>query len=281
MAVCDFDNGTLGTPWINPDWRWQRAVKIVVEADYATRLRDGVLVQRAARYLRAVNRALTDRGVRSAAKKWPDVFLALKVANEATLRPLEIKARVLAGESNPVIARKVGLPLSTVTTYADLFLDLRDALTATCWIKWEVIGLRHDQPPSVESLMLLQAWRRGSNVIGPWLDYLKHQEERHDLGTDLGRQRAWFAHLIRVHQLPFEAQCLRSLWRLSPFFLGKPSDVIRSTTVAAVVLKNRDRLLAEIAWNEPSEPVIAKSNISGWDEEPHKNYEEGKLAQVG
>jgi hypothetical protein len=129
--------------------------------------------------------------------------------------------------------------------------------------------------------MLLHAWNRGPSVIGPWLDYLTHQEDRHDLNTDLGRQRAWIEHLIRVTQLPFEAGCLRSLWKLSPFFLAKASPVIRSTTVAAAILQNRARILTEIAWNQPEEQVFAKSNIAGWDEESHENFEEGKLTQAG
>jgi len=236
-------------PWRLPDHRWRRALEIVERGGYATLHRDGSMVQRTVRYLRKSYRALSSRGQRNAVKRWPDIYLAMQVSSEATYRPLEIKARVLAGENDAEIARMVGLPRPTVETYNALFLDVRDRLDATCWIKWVVIGLHHERCAGSEALMLTHAWRRGPAVIEPWLDFLKNQED-HDLGSEIGRQRAWLKLLVDTQQLPFEASVLRSLERNSPFSLGKPPKTVQTATAHGAFRQIRNQFLGQIAWNE-------------------------------
>ncbi len=180
-----------------------------------------------------------------------------------------------------MIARLLGLPSRTVATFVALFFDVRPRIKATVWVRRVAIGLPIDQGPSVETLLLLSVWKNGPAIIPAWLDYLKHQEEHHDLSTEVGRQRAWIKHLIRVHQLPFEIQSLRTLWKLSPFILGKSSSVIKSTTVGTTVLQNRARILAEITWNEPENEGFEESIIPGAGEEDFDICENRKYAQAG
>jgi hypothetical protein len=187
----------------------------------------------------------------------------------------------LAGEADETIAAYLGLTRRTVTTFIAMNFDVRPRIKAGPWIRRVAIGLPLGQAPSVETLMLIHAWKRGPTVIGPWLDFLKHRGERHDLNTDLGRQRAWLAHLIQVQQLPFEAQCLRSLWRLTPFILGKPLEVTKSTTVAAAISQIRDRVLAEITWKEPDDQVLSEGNLPAVGEEVVSQGKERRLAQAG
>ena len=268
-------------PWLNPDWRWQRAYQIVVQGGYSTRHRDGELIQRTVRCIRQLERSLTERGVRRAAMDYPDIYWALRLQQESSTRVLELKARVLASQSDQMIASSLGLPSRTVTTFIALYFDVRSQLTATSWILRVAIGLPLNQEPSVESLLLLHAWKRGPMVIEPWLDFLKHQMERHDLSTDLGLQRAWIEQLVRVQQLPFEAQCLRSLCKLSPFILGKPPETIHETTVRTIILQNRARILEEITWNEPENESVEAYHIPFVRAEILQFSKERKIAQAG
>lgn len=274
-------NLSEGSPWLKPDALWRKACQIVARGGYATCRRDGKLVQRAVRCVRQLDRALTDRMLRRTACDYPDVYWALHLQREMSPRVLELKARVLAGQSDEVIARLLGLPRRTVTTFVAMFFDIRSSLKAGTWIRRVVIGVPLDQGPSVESLLLLHAWKRGPTVVEPWLDYLKHQEERHDLHTDVGRQRAWIEYLIRVQQLPFEPRCLKSLWKLSPFILGKSPKVITSTTVGTTILQHRARVLGEIAWNvrENQEFEELINPVRGL--EPFENREERGFAKAG
>ncbi len=277
----DVRNWSVSTPWLNPDWQWRKVCRIVATDGYATVRRDGELVQRMVRCVRQLERARTDRGVRRAALDFPDVYWALRLQQETSTRVLELKARVLAGQSDQAIASLLGLPTRTVTTFVAVFFDVRPRLRAGTWIRRIAIGLPLDQGPSLETLLLLHAWRRGPTVIEPWFDYLAHQEERHDLGTDLGRQRAWIECLTEVHQLPFEAQTLRSLFRLRRFIMAKSLDVIKPTTVRNTVLQTRERMLNEIAWNEPESQEREDSQNCRAGEEVFVASEEGKLVQAG
>lgn len=243
-------------PWHLPDWRWRRACSIVSERRYATIKRDGNLIRRTVHYIRAISRARTDRGTRNAAKKFPAIYLALKVVNEPTLRPLEIKARTLAGQSDQAIARHVGLPESAVTTYINLFLDIRDRLEARTWISRIVIGLPLDRGPSAETLMLLHAWYRGPSVIEPWLDFLPHQGEHHDLTTTIGRQRASLRALLDAQQLPNNAEIRHSLWKKSLWTLVISPETARTQTVSGALLRNSMQMHEEIAWETADEEGV-------------------------
>ena len=114
-----------------PDWQWRRASQIVEEGAYATNLCDGEVVCRTVQYTRGLRRVCSERGVRNLAKRYPDVFLAFQVHQELGLRPLEIKARVLARQNDAAIAWRVGLPVKTVATYTSLFVDVRSRIWGT------------------------------------------------------------------------------------------------------------------------------------------------------
>lgn len=272
---------TNTVPWAQPDARWQKGCQIVERGGYTTRRRDGELVQRLVRCVRLLDRARTDKAVRRAALEFPDIFWALRLQQENSTRVLELKARVLAGQPDREIASLLGVPERTIATYLALFFDVRPRLKASSWIVHVAIGAPLGQPPSVETLLLLHAWRRGPFVVEAWLDYLAHQQERHDLDTEVGRRRAWLELLIQVQQLPFEAQTLQTLWKLSPIFLGKPCEVIKSTTVRTTILQNRASVLAEIAWQKPDEREFGESPFPTKAKENVSRGEEPKLSLVG
>jgi hypothetical protein len=205
----------------------------------------------------------------------------MKLKQEPSTRVLELKARVLAGQSDHVIAQRLGLPTRTVATFVGLFFDVRPRLKANTWISQQAIGVHPWLAPSVENLLLLHVWKRGPAMIEPWLDYLQHQEERHDLCTEIGRQRAWIELLIRVQQLPFNPETLRSLWKLSYFALGESPKTVESVTVNATVLRIRDQILTELAWkeseNEELKGIDKSKQTMGFD----VNRKFGRCAQAG
>jgi hypothetical protein len=226
------------------------ASHIVEVRGYATGRRDGVLVQRAVRYLRQMRKVVSDVGVRGVMRRFPDIFMATKVFGEPSTRTLEIRARVLAGQSNRAIGRAVGLPEKTIETLLDLFFDVRDRLEAGSWIRRQAIGLQLDQAPSLESLMLLHAWRHGPGVIPAWFDFIDHQTERHDLSSDLGRQRASIQLFVDVQQLASDGSTKASLAKKAHFILGNRTKTVNSVSAAGVFSQMGARILEEIAFED-------------------------------
>ena len=143
-----------------PDWRWRRVCELVEIGAYATLKYDGETVCRVVRHVRKLNRLCAEWGVRRLAKREPDIFFAQKLAQEATLRPLEIKARVLARESDRTIAREVGLPVGVVEVFVGLYFDVRERLHAQSWIATRVGGVGLRRPPTTEPLCLMASCLR-------------------------------------------------------------------------------------------------------------------------
>src|SRR5688572_16697289 len=119
---------TSTSPFRPPDWRWRR-VRYLIERDmYASSKRDDDLTCRTVRFARRAAGYTTNRGLRILAKRNPDLFVAHQIQQEGGIRPLEIHARVLARQSDRVIAATLGLPVPAVAAYIGLFLGVRDRL---------------------------------------------------------------------------------------------------------------------------------------------------------
>ncbi|UUO07866.1 hypothetical protein M4951_06015 [Blastopirellula sp. J2-11] len=256
-------------------------MNIVERGGYATVKRDGELVQRTVRYVRQLNRLTTARGMKRAVKENPDLYLALKLLQEQSNRVLELKARMLAGQTDQAIARAIGFPVHGVATFAALYFDVRARLKATSWIRWVAIGVDPGQANSPETLFLLHAWKRGPMVIEPWLDYLGYEQESHNLGSVIGRQRAWIAHLIDVAQLPATSNISKSLWKASYFTLGNPPKAVESTSIRNTVSRNRATILAEYAWEKPKMDQVAEVGRRNQAPINAKSFTMGRLVKTG
>ena len=207
--------------------------------------------------------------------------MAIKLSIEATLRPLEVRARALAGQSPRAIGRAVGLTGPIVATYLDLFFDVRKRLDARSWIRWSAIGLPSDDPPGIEQLMLLHCWERGPLMVAPWLDYLQNHEEKIDLKTAVGRQRASIQLFIDAQQLPRDDKIDQSLIKkLQSVLVKSPKSAVCMTVRGAYsVLKSR--LRAEICWKPESEPQApGKSNSTDSETRP-RDQQDRVLAKAG
>ena len=250
------------SPFAKSDDRWSKAMWIVEHGHYATRKRCDELTRRAVHYIRLLQRATTDRHVRSAAKKFPDIYLAMKVANEDSIRILEIKARLLAGQSNAEIAGAIGFPAPAVATFAALFFDVPEKLRAKTWIVRQAIGLPYKQVLSVQAIMLSHAYQRGPAVIEPWMDYLAHVGEKHDLNTEEGRQRAWIDLLVDVQQLPETEKVWKSLQRTCAFTASQSNKTVKKSTVQAAFCQNRAQMLQETALNDLFQGAVWEDSLA-------------------
>jgi hypothetical protein len=177
------------------------------------------------------------------------------VAPESSNRPLEIKAPVLARQSDAGIAWRVGLPVPAVKAFVGLFFDIRERIDARTYIIHCVIGFKPDWVPTPEDLMLLTAYLHGPGMIDPWLDFLQHVDEQHDLTTDVGRMRASLQLLLDVHRLPSDEAIQASLVRRQNFIAMKMCKSPKINRVAGVISQKMSQMRGEIAWAKESAPT--------------------------
>jgi hypothetical protein len=247
-----------------PDWRWRRACFLVDRRRNLSCKRDDPLLARTVRYIRALRLSSTEDRLRLLAKKDPDLYLAFQVSQEASNRPLEIKARVLARQSDAGIAWRVGLPVAAVQTFVGLYFDVRDRIDARSYITHCVIGFDPDWRPTPEELMLLTAYLHGPGVIEPWLDFLEHVDEQHDLTTEAGRMRASLQLLLDVHRLPADEATQFSLLRRHRFVDLIGRKIPKLTPVAASVSQTTSRMLHDLPWaKDPAQSMATGASAEG------------------
>jgi len=243
----------LSSPTRPPNWQWCRVCELIDTGGYATVQYDGSLVCKLVRHLRKLNRLCAEWGVRRFVMREPDVYLALKLAQEAGLRPLEIKGRVLARQTDASIARHLGLPARVVTLFVELYFDVRDRLHARSWIATQVAGIDPRQPPSAESLFLMASYVHGPAVIESWLGYLRDPAGPYDLGTETGRERASIALLVDTHRLRVDAAARLTLTKRLNVIASIPTKSTATPTAGAAVSRNVPTLLARLSWNLDSQ----------------------------
>jgi len=264
-----------------PDWRWLRVMQAVRTGGYVTIEGDGETICRTVRYVRKLNRICAEWAVRRLAKADPDIFLAMKLMHEDSLRPLELKARVLARQSDEAVARHLGTLDSAVSLYVELCFDVRDRIDARSWISAVARAMDIRRPPDAMSLMLQAAYRHGPAVVDPWLDYLAHQGESHDLATDLGRQRASIDLLIEAHSLELDTSSRQKMATHLDLIAAIRPKSSKSPTVAAAVARTTARLTSHIAWNPGLESAKSKPDIRLATGPEPISYQSGEFARAG
>lgn len=133
-------------PFRPPHWRWLRAEGIVArQQPGAGRERDGRAgykwINRARRFLAALNRATSDDALVAVAMEYQDIFWA-HTAFQDENNPIrwEIEARILARCNNWEIAFHCGVAEEIVEAYEALFFDVREKLHHTGYIVHRVMG---------------------------------------------------------------------------------------------------------------------------------------------
>lgn len=240
-------------PMSGPDWRWARAMELVTSEKNASLNRDGRDIVRAIRFIRTTMKDHTGKKIKRLLKIDPDLVMAVKFRNEGGRRELELQCRMLARQRAGVIALEMGLTKTIVETYCLMFFDVADRLGAKSYISRNVIGMQPAQPPTSEMLMMACAYHHGPLMIGPWLDFLDHQGEAHDLKTDIGRQREALELLEAVHGLPNDDQIQSSLLKRAKIIFETRPKMFRDRSVEPGLSKTVSQLLGELSWQAPTE----------------------------
>src|ERR1700733_714102 len=122
-----------------PDWRWLRAQDIFHGGPPATVRLDGAtsatLIHRAARFFKALQGCDCEERQMKLAWERPDMFWAHYLYDQPD-HPMRwsIEARILAGESDREIARRIGCSEEIIQIYEALFFNVRDKLNPKDYI---------------------------------------------------------------------------------------------------------------------------------------------------
>ncbi len=144
-AMPRYPRRQLSDPFRMPAWRWNRARKLSSSKHRLSRLQDDKDTLAAVAYLRALAKGAEVKQL------WPVIAAAQELAFEDSSRLWELRARLLAGQSDAEIGACCRLPVDVVRVFESLFFHVRDHLHSRDWI-------------------LLQAitW-------GPWTEFHAHQ----------------------------------------------------------------------------------------------------------
>lgn len=129
-------------PLRSPDWRWQRAVNIADGGPPWSMRRDDVIVKTAANFKRRMLALEQQQPPLSLLRQDPDVFWALwlKLSPDNELVRAELEARFLAGQTSEEISQRCGHSPETLSSYEQLFFDVRTRRPQTTFILHHVIG---------------------------------------------------------------------------------------------------------------------------------------------
>jgi hypothetical protein len=128
-------------PWRPADWRWQRARKIAAgELRLSSRM-DDKHVRRALRLARDVVDETTPAGQDAVANADPSLYWAYVLHRQSSPAcRAEIEARIIAGEIEDELLRRVGVSHEVLQTYERVFFDVRDRLCTPAYVLNIIIG---------------------------------------------------------------------------------------------------------------------------------------------
>lgn len=236
-------------PVLAPDWRWQRAASLVSAGRRVSRKRDDEETCRAVAFLRHQSKVVTETASRRLVKRYPDIFLAIKLLHGSPMRRLEVECRILARQPTGLIAELLHVPAKLVRAYRTLFFAIDERIDASSYIVREVIGISATGAGSAEAWAKWAAYHHGPEMIEPWLDFLEHRHEAHDLSTLEGWRRDSIDLFLRAQNLQVDSIATKSALR----FLVLTSDLksIRLGRAVSSIFRQRMKLAMDaIPWQE-------------------------------
>ena len=199
-------------PWRPLDWRWKLARALADRGGRPRRRWSDPLVLRALRYARALRR-LGNPAHPKLRKLDPDLAaaLALRDAPAGPLR-LGVEIRLIAGQDDPTIAARTGLPAGVVAAYAATCYEARDLLPHC-----DALAFRILSPDAIactggtpEDVLRALAYKGGPAVADALLGA--------GPGGDEGRDDAELADLrdllVAVQAVPLDARSTPGLLRV-------------------------------------------------------------------
>src|SRR5580658_5249358 len=177
------------SPFCQVDWRWQAAREDFQRGKHALKSKDQVIAK-ARRFLIEQSRANTDRERLRLSQRWPTLAATRAIHSNDGVERWQIEARLLAGTPVAEVARRTGIPVDLVKTYAALFFDVQGRLSAHDWIRLEAVGVgRWAAIPTEGDIWRYVADSGGTAVvellIGDYLCPVHDDPDRHDLAEDI------------------------------------------------------------------------------------------------
>lgn len=234
-------------PTSGPDWVWQRAEYLVETGRNASKNRDGPDIVRAIKYIRAMRHGFTGRHGKIRNED-PDLVDAVTFRNTQPWQTIELHCRVLARQSDAVIAAEMGLRKEVVEAYCRTFFNVRQFLDSQQYILYRVIGINPDYPPSAEAQVMLAAYHHGPHALDQLLDWWPHQGEAHDLTTAAGRVREAIEIFVAAQQLPADDSTQMTLAKNANLTFGKRQKLFRIRSPREVFSENVSKMLSEVVW---------------------------------
>jgi hypothetical protein len=259
MLQDDFVKSHPKSPFRSPDWRWCRATAIVAAPRRVSRNREDPTTRRAVSFIRATRKAASEKAHRRIAIAYPDLFTACQLMQNGGRRQLELESRVLARQTSELIGEVMALPLHTVQAFRTLYFDVEDLIDAASYINNVVLGLNGPSTASAETWMRALAYSRGPQVIEPFLDFLEHSTEIHNLAIPEGRQRESLALFLAVKALDVEAKDLARLRKLAPIIFSQTQKPDRYVPVPAVFAAMAERSLPRLPFRASDEASSPQS----------------------
>lgn len=149
------------------DWRWRRAVQLVETGARLSTLRADDTIGSTVRYLRKLNSLRTAKGKAWFEQKNCAVADALAFARAPCVQRAVLQAGILSREPAEVSGNRVGLSGPAVDVFEDLFFNVRDRLSARCWILLAAVnqGDGQDDAERVRLRLLRMLAHRGGPFI--------------------------------------------------------------------------------------------------------------------
>jgi len=126
-------------PRKDPAWRWHRSGYLLDHGRQPLR-RDDDATREAWLFRRALGRCRGEEDRESLARDFPALVDAHRLfTTDEPLRRAELEARLLAGQTDDVIAARCGMTPADVTSYHDVFYEVRPHLKASSYIATVVL----------------------------------------------------------------------------------------------------------------------------------------------
>jgi len=159
------------------DRRWRRCGYLICHGRRPSWKRDDKVTWEAWRFRLKVDCCHDEADRRQLDRDFPAVAEAYQLYTTPTpLKRWELEARLLANETDAVIAAKCGLSVEAVHTYGELFYDVRPRLHADTYISTVVLegkGTFPIAPDDYEAILKIFGYSKGGCVVDDVLDYIR------------------------------------------------------------------------------------------------------------
>jgi hypothetical protein len=160
----------------DPAWRWLRC-GYLLDHDRQPLRRDDTATREAWLFRQALGQCRGAEDREWLARDFPALIEAHRLFTSAVpLRRAELEARLLAGETDDVIAVKCSMAPPGVTSYHDLYFDVRSKLQANSYIATVVLAgkpYKGIAPDDHEAILKSLGYALGGEMVDEVLDCLR------------------------------------------------------------------------------------------------------------